>query len=151
MALLDRKHGSVSKTDGQLAIASATVEDLTAQVTALRARVEMLEGQVDTWKKKAAKRKSRLKEVTAMAEKALADAAAVAKDRAAAKAERKVQQTIADHARDDHPRAEPLALKDAPELPQSSWTVARLRAAAKEQGVPGYGRMRKEQLLDALI
>lgn len=151
MARKDRKLGVPGKTNGQLAIATATVEELTAQVAALRARVEMLETQVDTWKKRAVKRKSRLKEVTARAEKAIADAAAAAKDRSAAKAEKKVQQTIADHPRDDHPRAEPLALKDAPELPDPSWTVTRLRQAAREQGIAGYARMRKEQLLLALI
>jgi len=139
-----------SRLEKRLA-ATSTPQDLAAQVIALRARVEILEGQVDTWKKRAAKHQSRLQKVTAKAEQAIAEATAAAKKRAKAKAEKKIQQVIADHARADHPRAEPLALKDAPELPQASWTVARLRVAAKEQGVPGYARMRKEQLLDALI
>ncbi|MET0952954.1 MAG: hypothetical protein ABWX57_06680 [Aeromicrobium sp.] len=137
--------------EAQLELATTTVEELNAQVTALRARVEMLEGQVDTWKRRAAKHKSRLKKVTRRAEQAIADAAEVAKKRSAAKGEKKIRQAIADHAVDDHPRAEPLALKDAPELPEASWTVTRLRAAAREQGVARYSRMTRDELLAALI
>lgn len=135
----------------ELAVAAATIDELNAQVTALRARVEMLEGQVDMWKKKAAKQKSRVKKVTEKAERAIAEATEAARTRAKAKAEKKIREAIADHATDDHPRAEPMALKDAPELPQASWNVTRLRAAAREQGVPRYSRLSKEELLDALI
>lgn len=143
--------GSPAKAERRLEVATATIDELTAQVTALRARVEMLEGQVDTWKKRAAKQKSRVKKVTERAERAVAEASRAAKDRAKAKAEKKIREAIADHATDDRPRAEPLALKDAPELPEASWNVTRLRAAAREQGVPRYSRMTREQLLEALI
>jgi hypothetical protein len=44
-----------------------------------------------------------------------------------------------------------MALKDAPELPEASWNVTRLRAAAREQGVPRYSRMSKQELLEVLI
>lgn len=137
--------------EAQLELATTTVEELNAQVTALRARVEMLEGQVDTWKKRAAKQKSRVKKVTERAERAIAEASGAAKKRSAAKAEKKLRQAVADHAADDRPRAEPLALKDAPELPEASWNVTRLRAAAREQGVPRYSRMSRQELLDVLI
>lgn len=143
--------GSSSKVDKRLAAATQTIDELTAQVTALRARVEMLEGQVDTWKKRAAKHKSRVKKLKDGTGRAIAEAAEGAKKRAQAKAEKKIRQAIADHAVDDRPRAEPMALKDAPALPEASWNVTRLRAAAREQGVPRYSRMSKEQLLDALI
>jgi predicted RNase H-like nuclease (RuvC/YqgF family) len=105
--------GSAAKLEKQLVVAAATIDELDAQVTALRARVEMLEGQVDHWKRRAAKHKSRLKKIT--------------------------------------DRAEPAALRDAPELPDASWNVTRLRAAAREQGVPRYSRMSRQELLDVLI
>jgi outer membrane murein-binding lipoprotein Lpp len=146
-----RSKGSTGKHDQQLAVAAATVDELNAQVTALRARVEMLEGQVDHWKRRAAKHKSRVKKVTERAERALAEASEAARKRASSKAEKKMRQAIADHDVDDRPRAEPMALKDAPELPEASWNVTRLRAAAREQGVAGYSRMSKQQLLDVLI
>jgi predicted RNase H-like nuclease (RuvC/YqgF family) len=146
-----RSKGTSAKLEKQLAVATATVDELNAQVTALRARVEMLEGQVDRWKRRAAKHKSRVKKVTERAEQALAEASEAARRRASAKAEKKIRQAIADHGTDDRPRAEPMALKDAPELPEASWNVTRLRAAAREQGVSGYSRMSKQQLLDVLI
>lgn len=37
------------------------------------------------------------------------------------------------------------------DAPDATWTVARLRAAARERGVPGSSRMTKTQLLDVLI
>lgn len=135
----------------ELAVAAATIDELQAQVTALRARVEMLEGQVDMWKKKAVKHKSRLKKVTEKAERAVAEATEAARKRTKDKSAKKVRKAIADHATDDHPRAEPLALKDAPDLPEASWNVTRLRAAAREQGVPRYSRLSKDELLAALV
>jgi chromosome segregation ATPase len=140
-----------AKTDKLLAAATAEVEQLTTQVKVLRKRVKALETESDTWRRRAEKHKSRIEKIKDQAEKAVADATALAKKRARAKAEKKLQQAIADHSRDDSPRAEPLVLKDAPALPEASWTVTRLRAAAREQGVPGYSRMRKDQLLAALL
>ncbi|MET0449481.1 MAG: Rho termination factor N-terminal domain-containing protein [Aeromicrobium sp.] len=141
MAPKDKSTPSLSKAEKQL----------TAQVKALRTRVKTLEAEADTWRKRAEKQTSKLQKVKDQAEKAIADATALAKKRARAKAEKKIQQVIADHQRDDRPRAEPLALKDAPALPEASWTVAQLRVAAREQGVPGYSRLRKDQLLAALL
>lgn len=135
----------------QLAAANAAVDELTAQLTALRSRVDHLEGQVDTWKKRAAKQKARVKKVTRQAERAIAEATEAARRRGRGKAQKKLRRTIADHAVDHHPRAEPLALKDAPGLPDPSWNVTRLRAAARDQGLSGYSRMSKAQLLDVLI
>jgi len=130
-----------AKAEKKLAAATAHVEELTKQITALRARVTSLEAETESWKKRAEKQKSRVHKVRAKAEKAIAEATAKRK-----KAKAKARQVIA-----DHPRAEPLALKNAPELPQPTWTVGRLREAAKDQGIAGYSRMRKDQLLAQLI
>lgn len=145
MAPKDKKTASTNHE------ATKAEKELAGQVKALRARVKTLEGEADMWRKRAEKHKSRVQKVKDQAEKAIAEAADVAKKRARAKTEKKIQRAIADHTGDDRPRAEPLALKDAPPLPEPTWTVAQLRVAAREQGVPGYTRLRKDQLLAALL
>ena len=135
------KKSGPRKPEKKLAAATARVEELTAEVTALRAKVQALETESSSWKKQAEKQKSRVRKVRAAAEKAIAEATAKRK-----KAKARARQAIA-----DHPRAEPLALTGAPERPLPTWTVARLREAAKDQGIPGYSRMRKDQLLAQLI
>ena len=141
MATKPGKKTRPSKTDKKLAAATATVDELTGELEVLRARVKALEIEAETWKKRAEKQRSRVHKVRAKAEKAIAEATAKRK-----KAKAKARQAIA-----DHPRAEPLALRDAPKPPEPSWTVAQLREAARDQGVPGYSRMRKDQLLAQLI
>lgn len=141
MATKPGKKTGHTKTDKKLAAAAATVDELTAELKTLRARVKTLEVEAETWKKRAEKQRSRVQKVRAKAEKAIAEATAKRK-----KAKAKARQAIA-----DHPRAEPLALRDAPKAPQPTWTVAQLRDAAREQGIAGYSRMRKEQLLAELI
>jgi chromosome segregation ATPase len=136
-----KKKPAPRKADKKLAAATALVEELTAEVTMLRTRVKTLEVETESWKKRAEKQKSRVHKVRAKAEKAIAEATAKRK-----KAKAQARRAIA-----DHPRAEPLALRNAPEAPQPSWTVAQLREAARDQGVPGYSRMRKDQLLSQLI
>ena len=141
MAAKPDKKSRPTKADKKLAAATATVEELTRELKVVRSRVKALEAEAETWKKRAEKHKSRVHQVRAKAEKAIAEATAKRK-----KAKAKARQAIA-----DHPRAEPLALKNAPELPQPTWTVTRLRAAAKDQGIAGYSRMRKDELLAQLI
>jgi hypothetical protein len=43
-----------------------------------------------------------------------------------------------------------LEVPVASDLPDATWTVIRLRATAREAGVPGYSRMTKAGLVDAL-
>ena len=133
--------GKTGKSGKKLAAATALAEELRVEVQTLRAHVKTLEAESASWKKRAEKQKSRVHKVRAKAEKAIAEATAKRK-----KAKAKARQAIA-----DHPRAEPLALRDAPKPPEPSWTVAQLREAARDQGVPGYSRMRKDQLLAQLI
>ncbi|AXT84565.1 hypothetical protein C6I20_04700 [Aeromicrobium sp. A1-2] len=130
----DKKAHGTGKAERKLAAANSSVEALTAEVKVLRTQVKTLQADAE-------KHKSRVQKIRANAEKAIAKATAKRK-----KAKARARQAIA-----DHPRAEPRALKDAPELPQPSWTVTRLRAAAKDQGVAGYSRMRKDQLLSELV
>ena len=141
MATKQGKKARVSKVDKKLAAATASVEAMTAELATLRARVKTLEGEVETWKKRAEKQKSRVQKVRAKAEKAIAEATAKRK-----KAKARARQVIA-----DHPRAEPLALRDAPKAPQAAWTMTQLREAARDQGIAGYSRMRKDELLAQLI
>ncbi|MEV7395944.1 Rho termination factor N-terminal domain-containing protein [Aeromicrobium sp. NPDC092404] len=136
-----------SKLERRLAVATSTVDELTAEVTVLRARVKTLEAESKAWQKRADKHKSRLQKVRGRAEKAIAEAEKAIADATARrkKAKARERQAIA-----DHPRAEPLALRDAP-LPEATWTVVQLREAARAQGVAGYSRMRKDQLLARLV
>lgn len=140
------KPSSRSKLEKALRTAQSRGEELAAEITTLRGRVHELEAESARWRKKAEKQRSRVQKVRAKAEIAIAEATHVARRRADKRAKAKIRQVIA-----DHPRAEPLALRDAPALPEPTWTVSRLREAAREQGVVGYGRMRKDQLLEVLI
>lgn len=59
----------------------------------------------------------------------------------------------ADHAPADHgdvPVDPPVTELDPGERPDESWTVTRLRARARAQGLQGYSRATKAQLLAAL-
>lgn len=141
MAAKPGKKTRPTKSEKKLAAATAKVEDLTAEIVVLRDRVAILEAEAATWKKRAEKQRSRVQKVRAKAEQAIAEANAKRK-----KAKARARQVIA-----DHPRAEPLALRGAPKAPEPTWTVTQLRAAAKDQGVAGYSRMRKDQLLAELI
>ena len=141
MAAKPGKKNRPTKSEKKLAVATATVAELTAEAAVLRDRVKTLEVEVATWRKRAEKQRSRVQKVRAKAEQAIAEANARRK-----KAKARARQVIA-----DHPRAEPLALREAPKAPEPTWTVTQLRAAAKDQGIAGYSRMRKDQLLAELI
>lgn len=141
MAAKPGKKNRPTKSEKKLAVATATVAELTAEAAVLRDRVKTLEVEVATWKKRAEKQRSRVQKVRAKAEQAIAEANARRK-----KAKARARQVIA-----DHPRAEPLALREAPKAPEPTWTVTQLRAAAKDQGIAGYSRLRKDQLLAELI
>ncbi|MEJ7633207.1 Rho termination factor N-terminal domain-containing protein [Aeromicrobium sp.] len=142
----DKNAPSRNKLERMLHASESHVEELAAEIVTLRRQVRDLQDESASWRKKAEKHRSRVQKVRATAEIAIAEATQAAKKRARKRAKAKIRQVIA-----DHPRAEPLALRDAPPLPQPTWPVARLREAAREQGVTGYSRMRKDQLLDVLV
>lgn len=68
-----------------------------------------------------------------------------------AKLEAKLRRRTRDAPVDHAPPAErgDLPVED-PTVPDETWTVVRLRAAAREKQVPGASRMTKVALLDAL-
>ena len=145
MAAKSAKSPSRGKLEKRLQTAESLVAELTTEVELLQRRVQELQVESASWRKKAEKQRSRVQKVRAKAEIAVAEATKAARKRANKRAKAKIRQVIA-----DHPRAEPLALRDAPALPEPSWTVSRLREAAREQGVEGCARMRKDQLLEVL-
>jgi hypothetical protein len=136
-----KKASGPSKSERRLAAATTTVEELTAEVELLRERISTLEAESEAWRRRAAKQKSRVQKIRAAAEAAIAEANAKRK-----KAKAQARQAIA-----DHPYVATPALRAELEPPQPTWTVARLRAAARDQGLAGYSRMRKDQLVAELI
>lgn len=127
---------STKKNSGTKRSPSA-VDEVSAQVKVLRLRITSLEDEVEVWKKKADKQRSRAKKFAKQAEKAIAKATGKAKDRA-----EKVRETAVDHL--------PASAKLYVDRPDETWTVTRLRSMAREQGVAGYSRMPKEKLLASL-
>jgi len=110
---------------------AAEVSKLTAKVEKLGARLAKAEAATAKWKAEA-------KRLEAEAAKR---AKQVKKLRKA-----KAQPT-------DEPVAPTVATTSAsptPGTPDQSWTVTRLRASAREAGVPGYSRMTKAALITAL-
>lgn len=137
---------SRSTLEKKLRASESAVADLSSEIALLRDRVRELEAESARWRRKARKHRSKVEKVREAAEVAIAEATSRAKKRARQRADVRIQQVIA-----DHPRAEPLALRGAPPLPEPTWTVVQLRQAAREQGIEGSARMRKDQLLDVLI
>jgi len=124
-----------TKTKSKKKSGSKTVDELSAQVKALRSKVASLEVEAEEWKKKAEKQRSRAKKIAKQAEKAIAKATNKALDRA-----NRAREVAVDHV--------PAVLYT--DKPDETWTVTRLRSMAREQGVPGYSRMPKDKLLATL-
>jgi len=116
---------------------SASSKELNVEIKKLRAKVAALEGEAEHWKKKAEKQRSRAKKIAKRAEKAIAHAT-----RIALKQPSKTREVPIDHV--------PAVVSPYVDTPDDTWTVARLRSMAREQGIVNYSRLRKDQLLGAL-
>lgn len=108
----------------------AEVKKLTATVEKLSGRLKEAEADTAKWK--------------AEAKRSQAETATLAKQvkkLRKAKARAKVKAV--------EPKAASNAASDGP-TPDESWTVAQLRAAARDAGITGYSRLTKAALLEAL-
>ncbi|MEJ7633208.1 Rho termination factor N-terminal domain-containing protein [Aeromicrobium sp.] len=135
------KSSKKSAKDVELATARSTIKKL-------RRTVDKLEKNVSKLEKRTSELKAEAKERQSLAKRTVKKA----KDSggATAKSARKVVDSVL---RQDAPPAEPALATEVvavDEAPAADLTVAQLRAAARQQGVPGYSRMRKAQLIAAL-
>ena len=113
------------------------------KIKKLRTRLEKAEASKAKWKTKAKRLEAKLK-------KSAAEVAKRSKQVTELREDQKQRSIAPDAAGDPAPEPDTATPLTAPELPDESWTVTRLRATAREAGVPGYSRMSKAALLDAL-
>lgn len=146
------KASKKSVTDVELVTARATIAKLQATVDKLEKKVEKLEKKSTVLKAEAkklrdtaaTKGKKAKAGGTAKAKKAKATVDSVVEPEASAPAE------SADVREGPVVPSGPTDVVAIDEQPASNLTVAQLRAAARAQGIPGYSRLRKDQLIEAL-
>ncbi len=119
---------ALSEAEEQLAKALKQVEKLRSTVELLEGKLEKSKAKSQQWKAEARQERTKV-----------------------AKLEAKLRRAKRDAPVDRQPPAERGDLPvDDPSVPDASWTVVRLRAAAREKRLPGVSRMTKAALLDAL-
>lgn len=136
--------GKKFSPEAELAAAQEAIKSLRSTVAKLEKNVGKLE---DRFEKKVSELRDDAKKLRAAAEKAGKSAVKSAKDagKSAATSARKVTDTKPAPAKKEKVEVVPVE-----KAPKSEMTVAELRAAARTQGVSGYSRMTKAQLVAAL-
>ncbi|WP_375000258.1 hypothetical protein [Aeromicrobium sp. CTD01-1L150] len=125
--------GSKKGDKEQVKALTRDVERLQSVVEKLEAKLEKRERKVARWKKAAKAERTRAAKLDAALRRATAP-------------------RPVDHAVDtgDVPVDPPAVASGGPAVPDVSWTVAQLRARAREHGVVGSSRMTKAELLKAI-
>jgi hypothetical protein len=157
----------------EVAELEAKIDSYRQKVKALKAAAQESADDAERWKAKAKEHKRRSAESREAARKALE--VAVKAEKQARKAQKKARKALAAtqhddatlapvpdlpdedgadfHGDDETPLAaralQPAVLAPADD-PYATWSLTRLRAEARAQGVSGYSRMPREQLLLAL-
>lgn len=147
------KASKKSVTDAELVAARATIAKLQSTVGKLEKKVEKLEKKSTILKAESKKPRDTAATTgkkakaggTAKVKKAKATVDAVVEPEASAPAESAVHVGEGPVV-----QSGPTDVVATDEQPASNLTVAQLRAAARAQGIPGYSRLRKDQLIAAL-
>lgn len=135
-----KKSAKKGSSDVELATARATIKTLKATVATLEKNVAKLE-------KRASKLKTGAKDRRDSARRT--GRSAVTSARSRARSTKKVVVSAVPIGRQEAPpeKVEVVKIENAP---KSELTVTALRGAARAQGIPGYSRMTKDQLIAAL-
>lgn len=138
--------GKNRSPESELAAAQEAIKSLRSTVAKLEKNVGKLEGKLE---KRVSELRSDAKKLRAAAERAGRSAVKSAQGvgKPAAKSARTSAHEVSDQKPAPAEKVEVVAVEDAP---KSAMSVAQLRAAARAQGVVGYSRMTKAQLVAAL-
>jgi hypothetical protein len=138
--------GKKHSPDAELAAAQDAIKSLRSTVAKLEKNVVKLEAKLE---KRMSELRSDAKKFRTAAERA--GRSAVKSAQGAGKSAAKSAKTSAGKVSDQKPApAEKVEVVPVEEAPKSEMTVAQLRTAARAQGVAGYSRMAKAQLVAAL-
>jgi len=139
------KTSKKASAERRLDVAKATIQELRTTVKRLEKAVAKLEGRAADLAEKAASAKKARKAAVSRAEKAEKTA------RRSSKSSKKSPAVVEPEAVVETEIEPTVETGPATDVPDETWNVVRLRAAARAQGVTGASRMRKDDLLAALL